>query len=162
MALNIYNDIATCVNKTCVRILVDSSYERYIDPYYTENNIAPIYEIEGEECLSLVPIREMLEMIHDGVPFTIVTPKDIPDVVTIVSHYLQTMDTFKVDENSETTPEEVAETIKLCKEGLPTLLQLLDQEKILHPERPGNRTLLDVIPKNIDKDKVTYEQKTSE
>ena len=85
----IYNSPPEAINKTRIKIRVDSGYERIIPDYYTKNNVPPIYDVSGEQCISFVTISEMVEMIYHKVSFEIYDDEDTLVAIMLLNNYIQ-------------------------------------------------------------------------
>ena len=151
MSLNIYNNEDDCMNKTLVKVYIDSSYEKRIDPYFLENNLPPNYEVEGEECLSAIPVIEICELIVEGtVPFTFVDNKDLYGILEIVVRYEKALAELGITLQIPNLDEETKRVLTLCANAKIKLQQIIDKECYFNPNFKSlkPKTLADLIPNN--------------
>lgn len=151
MALNMFNDPADCMNKTCVKVYIDSGYERNVNQYFLDNNIQPNYEVVGEDCLSVIPIMELCEILIDGVPFTFVDSVDVLPIIQIITDYENSVKEFGVHLGNTDIDDTDRNVLELCDKAKVKLFQVVERERLRNPNFKGikQQTLADIIPNNI-------------
>ena len=85
----IYDSPEQAMNESRIKIFVSSGYERVIPQYFKDNNIQPIYDVDNEDCVSFVPIVELVYMFAEKVEFRVADIEDIDYIRTIVKNYLE-------------------------------------------------------------------------
>ena len=146
MARMLYDSPAENMNKARIKILVDSSYEPNISSYFTDNNLKPFHDVEmGGQCISMVPISEIVDMVTSGVEFSLYKLEDLTFIVDSLDAYIKYILHNDVQVSIDRMDKDSADFLTNCKETLDLMKIQLSKNAYKKIKGKRARTLHDII-----------------